>query len=630
MFAFVSILLVAAVSSHKMFAAFDGESLALSQRISLDQPVIITLKPDSKHPTVLSLKVAQEFGQKRIAVSTNGYFNCVSNFGLNRDEDVPAHEFNLDQFMLTSKSPFLGTIKVGSGEEVRVAYIFVLPDGAKFDEETAVGAAYDFLRISKSSRDSLSIITLNILMEHLYDYRKARDNQDCQNRGFTALSVNHDGTFTYAYGLNTLQNPLQVEFSKYGGVQIFTNADVASSAGVSVLISTTDNVFLAVADHKKDDKLIRTYFLVNAQPKDIIALLEVLKLKDKTVNEVYSFAVELFKLAATHEVSVAKDFMSIPKLQRDLLFYLPGEQDVVMKHLKLHREARGNKDYNELGITALTVVDEDNVSYAYALQNLKTPLKVWLEGQKAFVQRAVGYEFPVSMSKHAESFTNIFFAVAQKENTRTYVLVNAKAKDIFTLLEVLKSGITDLNQVYEFSKKLFELAATNADVLSNLQLYRKAGADENSDVGITAITVTKKKYGGVSLDFDYSLSSYSFMPYGNAELWQVTVDEENGVVITKPVTSSAIFPAAMGEFNTLTVTYPAGAFIGVVSYSKTHSELTLIFVGMKPVHVLKLTEVSKSFPKELSLDKAFVILKEAFGAPRRRSVSGTRSAGLPQ
>ena len=623
MFAFVSILLVAAVSSHKMFAIFDGinEAVVITE-VAVENNLNIDITPDVSFGLTVSGNLVQ--------FTSTRAFTCQSTFAI-RNQAISFAKVS------STDSPFLGTIM--DTETKRVAYVFIIPDGPSFDVDFSIKMAHDFMTLTRDIRESLSIETIKLLMDHLYRYSKSREGKICEERGITALSVyKKTGVFTYHYGVEKLLEPVYVSFEdqtalikKMDGTAVPASIMKLPTKIIEndtyYLISSTDSAFIGVLDHQLIKMDARTYLLVNAQPVDILKMLEVLKLKDKTFDEVYEFSTELFKLAASDKVNLAKDFMSIPKHTRDFIDSIDGEKERVMDSLKKHREARGNKDYNELGITAVTVKDG---KYAYAVGKYATedyPISITVVGDTAVIQKGAA-NFPTAIGEFFNDglgmkLTNAFLGVATYKGERHYFLVNAEALDIIIIEEVLKfekeSPGKSLDEVYKFASDLFKLASTNYNAIRNLQLHRAAREHKNVDnLGITSVTVSKS---GMLVRFAYSESEEKRI----SSLWKVTASS-SGVLIYNLQPGSTKFPSLMGKFtkNILKITDLRNHFIGVVGDYTDQSELTLIFVGMVAIDILKLTEASTSFAEKFSVDGVFKILEKAFGGSRMTAMQRVR------
>ena len=296
------------------------------------------------------------------------------------------------------------------------------------------------------------------------------------------------------------------------------------------------------------------------------------------------------------------------------------DRQTLITHLRIYREARKNQNCHKSGITAVTVFGKD-VQYSYALENLAGPVEVALgkDGTATFREKR-GLTFPTAMGESisltGSAFLGIVDQVSDGRTIRTYLLANAKPMDILTLLEVLELKNGEINYVYGFAVELFHLALTNRNVIKYLNFYRVArGGILYSPLDITTVTVSNTV---LSVAFHYNRSPYTKLNRNKEKIWQVSTSgsgEKKEVVVENLM--NAIFPAAMGAFeeNTLTVTNPAGAFIGVVGDTSATplSELTFIFVGMTAKDVLKLTKASESFTKEnFTVDGIFEIVKQAF------------------
>ena len=488
MFACNLFLLVTVVISHKFFAVVKGSGVLQSSQGS---NLLLIPLAGSDEDFILSVERNQW-----LKVTSQSEFTFVSVFDtkIEAKANQKSQEYGLGEFIRESSSPFFGTIV--DSETGKVAHIFVLLDGSKFDEDITIYTA---------------------------EYCASLLNRSAASEGLQLLKTQIDSIYKY---------PLS-------------------------------------------------------------------------------------------------DFETIPFELRNLLS--SKDRKTLITHLRKYRKARQNENCGtESRITALTVKRDGSFQYAYAFDNLATPLQVSLLEETAIIRKTHGATFPLTLRKSINKpmpLNGCFLAVADHglgdEAQRTYLLVNAEPTDILKILEVIKLNIKNINDVYKFALRLFKLS-TNNNAIKYLNLHRKARNSKHfNELGITAVTVTK----GLSVNFGYSVSSYSF--YSDAkrteELCKVTVNEEKEVVITKPHESTAIFPTAMGAFvkNILTITGPESAFIGVVGNQGNPSHITLIFVGMEPMDILKLAEVSKSFATNFSVEALFKIFKQAFGGLERVPVFGS-------
>ena len=302
--------------------------------------------------------------------------------------------------------------------------------------------------------------------------------------------MNSDGSFSYVHGVGTEAAPLELLYedsplkcyvSVDGKSANFQNIPKGASFPTAMgkienrqlMTKIGENSFLGVAELSEG----RTFFLLNAQPVDILTMLQVLKLKDKTLDEVYNFSVELFKLSASHKVNLENDFMSLSKHTRDFIDSV-GEKERVLKKLQDERQARGNNDYNELGITAVS----NGAIYQYGLETLTNSLlTITLSkmSNTADINADIGLisagstlqtaQRTLTKGTHKLTLTPATTLIGvlhhlgvkkPRKISRWYILVNAKAADILTIHEMVSLQDQSIEEEYGLAVELFQLAST--------------------------------------------------------------------------------------------------------------------------------------------------------------------------
>ena len=143
MFALISILLVGVVNSHRFFAVVKGEdgkfktaTSSLVHKSSMDQILRIQITDDLE---IEEIQYGDDTGfeiTSRLNVFT---WHSIADEALTQTKK---HFFSLENFDVSSVTPFLGIIK--ESKSFLVAYIFFIPDNADFDVDLAINAALHF------------------------------------------------------------------------------------------------------------------------------------------------------------------------------------------------------------------------------------------------------------------------------------------------------------------------------------------------------------------------------------------------------------------------------------------------------------------------------------------------------
>ena len=346
-----------------------------------------------------------------------------------------------------------------------------------------------------------------------------------------------------------------------------------------------------------------------------------------TIKQHQTVVAYIFILLTDSDISkanaykAATEFMSLSTDTRKSMTKVTVKH--LMDHLYLYNTALQAVGSPKQGIAVLTVGADDSFTY--------------------------NFESQLNM-EYAQDI--IFLGVVHNENQYRYFLVDPKARDILNLLQVLeetKKG-KSIAEVFYFGYELLNKAVIDRDFQSIPQDQRGALSPEKKErvkkmlvyhriarksedyhgkrLGITTVKWTMPTPGPSSYQIDYALPEMKL----NSCIVQVTLKEtismysgsfkklEKKISLTQFPPNSQFSVRAVGKFKQgkLVITDPKSSFIAVEAENENPSHFTLIFVGMTPANILKLSNAIESFRKVVNLDNVFEHFVGAFRDPSEK------------
>ena len=383
------------------------------------------------------------------------------------------------------------------------------------------------------------------------------------------------------------------------------------------------------------DEATKTITLTVNQPSNLDLTVESTFEVTREITEADGTKSTVFTITADSHIH-ASQFMGTMKKDQKVIAYL----FIILRGINFFHtfvpqivsklESIDDNVRNSMSPKTLKVLMDHLYSYIRALDNNNdgyAHLSVKADGDFSYSFYKDYAGIPKQIFNLPERYCNLkFITVKDHGQQRHYLLNFPQAIDILKLVKVLEwdQQRKPFEKVLGFAHQVFNESSVDGyltqylseiDALMLIDHRIARNSQGYSPVGITAVTLTKSG-GSASYEFKYALKKMTRNSW-NVKVFQPNTllerktwgSKKNSIYIKSKRTLKSVGELINGEFA---ITDPQSPFIAVEAETENPSEFTLIFVGMMPAHIAKLSKAIDSFKMGSNLDQAFEHFRAAF------------------